>query len=236
MYRDKLTVWPMVMSNKPFHEDGDKIILPQKALLKVKPSSDGSPLIFKITNPETELSMCVGVIEFTALNGTCYVPYWIMNQLAIGEGKKLQILDCKIPKATYIKIKLHSYLSNPKAFLEVALRKFTCLNKDTTFSIPYMGQKLNFDVIDTKPESSVCVVDVECDLEFEEISKPPSPVPERRTSVHRRNSAVDLQNPVDLSSDVLPDKMQNRLDQLAKKKTLQPLKKFPGKGRRLGKK
>ena len=65
---------------------------------------------------------------------------------------------------------------------------------------------------------------------------PPSPVPERRTSVHRRNSAVDLQNPVDLSSDVLPDKMQNRLDQFAKKKPLQPLKKFPGKGRRLGKK
>ena len=225
MYTAVLTSWPIAMSTKPDFEEGDKIILPQQALLKIKPPADGSPLIFKLTNPANDISLCSGVAQFTAISGTCYVPYWIMNQLSLPEGKPLEIKSFSCPKAEFVKIKLYRQVSDPKALLEVALRRFTCLNKNTTVTIPYVGEKLNFDVTETRPTDNICVTDVDCDFDFE--------MPPRRESFHRRNSAVDLEEPLDLTEEELPDRL-SRTPMTTDKAILTPLKKFPGKGRRLG--
>ena len=80
------------------------------------------PLTFRIVNPETLLSTICSVHEFTALFGTCIIPYRIMENLMLEQGSKVTLVYESIPKGSYIKIKPHRTkfinLSNPKAVLE----------------------------------------------------------------------------------------------------------------------
>ena len=230
MYKETLTAWSIAMSKHSEAEEGDKIILPQNALFKNQPSPNGSPLCFKISNPESQISLHTGVLEFSALTGSCYIPHWVMNQLCIDEGKSIQVESVvDIPKATSIKLRLNgnTVLTNPRALLEVKLRKFTCLTQGSWFCVSHLENLLYFDIIETRPDLVVCVVDTDCNLEFD--AEPP-----RRESFHRRSDAVDLQQPLDLSEVNETTLSENNM--LTRKKDLKPLKKFPGMGTRLGKK
>ena len=80
----------------------------------------------------------------------------------------------------------------------------------TWFCIPYLGENIYFDVVETTPGPVVSLIDTECNLEFD---LPPV----RRVPAIRATSA---------SSSSTNQETEN----------LGPLTKFPGKGRRLGRK
>ena len=63
----------------------------------------------------------------------------MMDQLGLTEGELVSIENKSLPSATYAKFKPLStdflHISNPRAMLEVELRKFACLTKNDTFAV-----------------------------------------------------------------------------------------------------
>lgn len=63
----------------------------------------------------------------------------MMEQLGLAEGQMSQVQYTTLPMATYAKFKPMSSdfldISNPRAILEVELRKFRCLTKNDTITI-----------------------------------------------------------------------------------------------------
>jgi len=208
-FNEKFFAWSMAMSGKPNaseYEKGDKIILPQQVILNIKPSEDGSPLYFRLTNKEQRLAIHVGVLEFTALDGNCHLPFWIMSQLLLGEGSPVSVqLVSDIKPASAIKLKpqdknFTDKMSDPKAVLENRLRKYTCLTKGTWICINYLDENHYFDVVDTQPEPL-----------------PPQPKKESKKPKSNRPKLTPI-----ITKGHTEFKPVTKLDR------------FPGKGRRLG--
>lgn len=62
-----------------------------------------------------------------------------MRQLCLNEGDVVRTVYVNLPKATYAKFKPQSTdflsISNPRAVLEVELRKFACLTKNDIIAV-----------------------------------------------------------------------------------------------------
>ena len=60
-----------------------------------------------------------GVLEFSAEEGMCHIPIWMMHNLCVEEGSEIILRNMNLQKGTYVKIKPHETafidLSNPKA-------------------------------------------------------------------------------------------------------------------------
>ncbi len=111
-------------------------------------------------NPATNRSTHCGVQEFTADEGCCNMPYWMMQQLGFKEGSlaiirqvrhTLEALICvccgfaqtrgqqNMLPGTFAKIQPHSKdfldISNPRAVLEKHLRDYSCMTKGDVFQV-----------------------------------------------------------------------------------------------------
>jgi len=152
---------------------GGKILLPNSALDALTRMNIEYPMLFKITNPDInhQLATHAGVLEFSADEGKCYLPSWMMNQLHLSEGQMATIEYASLPKATYAKFKPRSteflHISNPRAMLEVELRKFGCLSKNDVIAVKYNDQILEFIVMDVKPGHAVTIIECDINLEFD---------------------------------------------------------------------
>ena len=81
------------------------------------------------------------MLEFVADEGKVYIPYWMMQNLAIDQGGLLMVESASLPVATFAKFQPHSVdfldLTNPKAVLESKLRNFACLSTGDVVAIDY---------------------------------------------------------------------------------------------------
>ena len=151
----------------------NKIILSEEVLYEYKDCKEMFPLTFRIVNPETLLSTICSVHEFTALPGTCIIPYRIMDNLMLEQGSKVTLVYESVPKGSYIKIKPHRTkfinLSNPKAVLEKHLNiNYPTLTKGETVSINYNNEIYFIDIVDTEPVESIKILDSDINLDFDE--------------------------------------------------------------------
>lgn len=77
-----------------------------------------------------------------------------------------------LPKASFVKFRAQSVdfleVSNPRALLEVSLRKFTCLTAGDTICIPYSGKKFYLDVREVQPDGAASIIETDCNVDFEE--------------------------------------------------------------------
>jgi ubiquitin fusion degradation protein 1 len=227
-YTENLFCWSMAMSDKQnIYEDGDKIILPSSVLGKVTLPDDGIPLYFKLGNPTLNLSTHVGVLEFSATEGNCNIPHWIMAQLVLREGEivNVELVDA-LPPAEFIKLRpqypdLLDSMCDPQAILGVKLRKYTCLTQGQWICVPYMGDNVYFDVVETRPTWTVSLIDIEATLEFEIPKQPalrkPEPLPKMDTQKSSDKSGVS----------------RNKLSRVSRFKKRGTLDQFPGSGRKL---
>ena len=78
--------YPVAMIDKPQLEAGDKIVLPPSALDTLSRMETDYPMLFKVGGSARERSTHCGVMEFSAPEGLCYMPYWMMQSLLIEEG------------------------------------------------------------------------------------------------------------------------------------------------------
>eukprot|EP00740_Mantoniella_antarctica_P025982 CAMPEP_0198706864 /NCGR_PEP_ID=MMETSP1468-20131203/391088_1 /TAXON_ID=1461545 /ORGANISM="Mantoniella sp, Strain CCMP1436" /LENGTH=351 /DNA_ID=CAMNT_0044465819 /DNA_START=1321 /DNA_END=2368 /DNA_ORIENTATION=+ len=55
---------------------------------------------------------------------------------------------------------------NPKAVLETTLRTYTCLTVGDSILINYNNKRYYVDIVEARPNSAVCIVDTDCEVDF----------------------------------------------------------------------
>lgn len=155
---------------RPEYELGDKILLPQSLLAELLQWNSADPMIFRITAQRSGRITHGGVIEFTAEEGRCYLPHWLMQNLALQEGDVVRLETASLPKARYVKLQPHltefTYMTNPRAVLETRLRHFTALTQGDEIAIEYNGKTYWVTVVSCEPAEAVCVTDTDVSVEF----------------------------------------------------------------------
>jgi len=186
-------------------EHGGKIIMPPSALDQLSRLNVQYPMLFKLTNPATSRTTHCGVLEFIADEGKVYLPYWMMQNLAIDQGGLLMVESATLPVGDFAKFQPHSKdfvdLTNPKAVLESKLRNFACLSTGDVIAIVYNNKTYEVSVLETKPAAAVSVI--ECDLNVDFAPYVGYKEPERAP----KNSSAgddDDEEPMDLT-DLIPE-------------------------------
>ncbi|KAG7401775.1 Ubiquitin recognition factor in ER-associated degradation protein 1 [Phytophthora boehmeriae] len=164
-------VYPVSFCDKAHLEDGDKILLPPSALETLARLHIEYPMLFKVTNQGVERSSHCGVLEFSASEGSCYMPYWMMQNLFVKEGGIINIQNVSLPKATFVKLRPQSQdfldISNPRAVLEGSLRKFSCMTMGDTICLKYNNKNYMLDVREVRPAPAACIIETDCEVDFE---------------------------------------------------------------------
>jgi Ubiquitin fusion degradation protein UFD1 len=71
------------MSGRSNIDEGDKILLPPSALDALARMNVEYPMLFELRNDAIGKKTHCGVMEFSAEEGRCYVPFWMMQNLLV---------------------------------------------------------------------------------------------------------------------------------------------------------
>lgn len=152
---------------------GGKIFLPQSALHKLTMLNIRYPMLFKIATTNTNKYTHSGVLEFTADEGRCYLPDWMMDTLGINAGAVVKIETTDLPQGNFVKLEPQSIdfleITDPKAVLENALRNFTTLTIGDIIELNYNNHIYKIKILEVKPESSsggICVIETDLVTDF----------------------------------------------------------------------
>ncbi|CUM63655.1 uncharacterized protein PRCAT00001238001 [Priceomyces carsonii] len=176
-FEDYFRCYPISMMPDQIRKDdanyGGKIFLPSSALNKLTMLHIRYPMLFELTSEATDITTHSGVLEFVAEEGRAYLPQWMMSTLKISPGQILRIGNCDLPLGSFVKIEPQSVdfleISDPKAVLENALRKFSTLTVNDIIEINYNNTVFRIKVLETKPESpgkGICVVETDLETDF----------------------------------------------------------------------
>ena len=149
-------------------------------------------MLFRLSCPTKGTRTHCGVLEFTAEEGSCYIPFWMMQNLLIEEGTVITITNVSLPKATFVKLQPQHVdfleISNPRAVLEHALRNFSCVTKGDVIKIPYNDKNYHFELKEVLPQDAACIIETDCNVDFD------APIgykePERQQSVSTQSSSL----------------------------------------------
>ena len=147
---------------------GDKIILPVSILDTLITMEVQYPMTFEIITNQTK-THC-GVLEFTAEEGTCFIPSWIMRNLYINDGDSIYIRNVALQKASFIKFKpdiTFLDLSDPRAILEYILRSFSCVTIGDKLTFEYNNKEYILEVTEVKPKKACCIIEADIEVEFD---------------------------------------------------------------------
>lgn len=82
--------FPVSFIDRAELERGDKIILPPSALDSLTRLNIQYPMLFQLESHQGRKTH-VGVLEFVAEEGHCYLPYWLMQHLVVTEGEMITV-------------------------------------------------------------------------------------------------------------------------------------------------
>uniref|UniRef100_A0A6I8RHQ1 Ubiquitin recognition factor in ER-associated degradation protein 1 n=1 Tax=Xenopus tropicalis TaxID=8364 RepID=A0A6I8RHQ1_XENTR len=154
--------WPHISST---------VIMPPSALDQLSRLNITYPMLFKLTNKNSDRMTHCGVLEFVADEGICYLPHWMMQNLLLEEGGLLQVESVNLQVATYSKFQPQSPdfldITNPKAVLENALRNFACLTTGDVIAINYNEKIYELRVMETKPDKAVSIIECDMNVDFD---------------------------------------------------------------------
>jgi ubiquitin fusion degradation protein 1 len=130
------------------------------------------PMLFQLNNRAMNRTTHCGVYEFSAPEGSCYLPFWMMQNLMLGEGATIVVKNVSLPKAKFVKFRPQSVdfleISNPRAVLEKTLRNYTCLSQGDIICINYLNKNLYLEVVEVKPGTAASIVETDCEVDFAE--------------------------------------------------------------------
>ena len=78
IFEQKYSVLSVAMCGRDNLEEGDKILLPPSAFETLSRMEVDYPMLFQMTNEAVGRGTHCGVLEFTAEEGRCYMPFWMM--------------------------------------------------------------------------------------------------------------------------------------------------------------
>ena len=134
-------VYSPAFIGKPEVNKGNKIILPSSALNELARLRISYPMTFMISNPQISKKSYCGVLEFSAEEGMCHLPVWLMHNLFLEEGSEVILRNVNLNKGNFMKIQPHETafidLPDPKAILERELTNYACIFKGDTISVSH---------------------------------------------------------------------------------------------------
>nr|BAT25223.1 host ubiquitin fusion degradation [Nitzschia sp. IriIs04] len=182
-FEEQYHCYSVAYADKSHLEKGDKILLPPSAFDTLARLQVDYPMLFRLTSGTDNRFTHCGVLEFTAEEGTCYIPFWMMQNLLIEEGSVITVTNVSLPKASFVKLQPQSVdfleISNPRAVLEHALRNFSCVTKGDVIQIPYNNKNYHFALKEVQPQDAACIIETDCNVDFDAPVgyKEPEPVP-----------------------------------------------------------
>lgn len=169
-FRNQYQCFSLAVRDKENHATGGKIILPPSALHQLEMMEIEYPMTFEITGPSGLSSHC-GVYEFTAEEGNCYMPYWMMANIGAEEADAVVVRYTALPKGEYIRLQAQSTdfldISNPRAVLEKELRGFAALTTGDIVQIHYNDRDYGLKVMEARPAMAISTADTDILLEFD---------------------------------------------------------------------
>ncbi|KAF6012398.1 hypothetical protein HII12_002554 [Brettanomyces bruxellensis] len=152
---------------------GGKVFLPQSALNKLTMLNIRYPMLFKLTSETSKKSTHSGVLEFTAEEGRCYMPQWMLDTLQCQPGTLVKIQTTDLPLGSFVKLEPQSVdfleITDPKAVLENALRNFATLTVGDIIQLHYNNQIYKIKILEAKPDSEsqgICVIETDLETDF----------------------------------------------------------------------
>jgi len=128
-------------------------------------------MLFRLESADKGTGTHCGVLEFTAEEGSCFIPFWMMQNLLIEEGSVISVTNISLPKATFVKLQPQHVdfleITNPKAVLEHALRNYSCVTKGDVICIPYNSKNYHFELKEVKPKDAACIIETDCNVDFD---------------------------------------------------------------------
>ena len=138
----------------------------------------------QIANERDNRKSHCGVLEFVAEEGTCYLPYWLMQHLLLVEGDIVKVTNTSLPKGSFVKLqpvsKTFLDVHNPRAVLENSLRHFATLTKGDNIVINYNNKKFEIEIVETKPADAISIIEADIEVDFappKDYVEPAKPAP-----------------------------------------------------------
>lgn len=170
-------------------------------------------------------SVCA-VHEYTESPGIIFMPARIMNAIGIDAGDNVKVVQKKdIPSGEYIKIrpfqKAFIQISNPKVVLEKHISQYyPILTQGEVINIQYNDIDYQIEIVETKPATSIQTTNCDINLDFDR------PVDMEEVCKHETKQEMKDENKV-ISRRTPPHEYQH-------KRSKEDMRRFPGKGYRLG--
>ena len=98
LFDEQYHCYSLAMIEKAHLDDGDKILLPPSALEILARLQVEYPMLFELRNPHTGKTTHCGVLEFSAEEGRCYIPFWMMEGLFLEEGGLISVKNVSLSK------------------------------------------------------------------------------------------------------------------------------------------
>lgn len=150
--------------------------------------------MFEVENEANSKVTHVGVLEFSAPEGTIYLPPWLMATIGVASGDFVTLRTVTLHIGSFVKLQPQSVafldITDPRAVLEHSLRAYSALTRGDIIQIFYNEQIFEFLIMETKPENSKHAISiVETDLQVD-FAPPvgyvePSPPPKQEKSIVR---------------------------------------------------
>lgn len=179
--------YPLSFSDNPQRdnlETSNQVLLPPEILQQNE--NIEFPVFFTLSN--NEVSVNVGVLEFTEIPGVVYIPWHILTLLGLQEGEKVDIkmITDELPSATEITLMPHEHefitLNNPKVVLEQFISKnYPIVSLNDIIKIKYLDNIYNLSITKLEPSTTVKMINCDVNLSFERaldyVSPEPTPEP-----------------------------------------------------------
>ncbi|KAL7518511.1 hypothetical protein ACHAWX_003333 [Stephanocyclus meneghinianus] len=170
-FEEQYHCYSAAYADKPSLEQGDKILLPPSAFDILARLQVDYPMLFQLQSQDRGTMTHCGVLEFTAEEGSCVIPFWMMQNLLIEEGAVLTVANVSLPKANFVKFQAQHVdfleISNPRAVLEHALRNFSCITKGDVICVPYNSKNYHFEIKEVRPQDAACIIETDCHVDFD---------------------------------------------------------------------
>ena len=130
-------------------------------------------MLFELINGAKQKMTHAGVLEFTAEEGRCYLPYWLMVRLSLEPGDLLQCKSTDLRPGQFIKLQPQSTnfleISDPRGCPGNCLSgSFSCLTLGDVFTFSYNDEVFEIAVLEVKPDTEAHAISVqETDLEVD---------------------------------------------------------------------
>lgn len=241
-----LTAYELIFSEHALTnelEQSNKTLIPAACIPDL--NLDAGTTYIEIINPNINDKKAVcSVHEFTETPGIIFIPSRIMQTLGINAGENIKVNQkIDIPKGEFIKIKPYEKafieLSNPKVVLERHISQFyPVLSKREIISIEFAGKNHQIEIVETRPGNVIQTTNCDINLEFDSpYDMGPETEPEKETVIESDNSEnVNV---------VISDNGEEKRQDTSRPRRTPPfnygvvrskedLKRFPGRGYRLG--